>query len=177
MPFGAVNAPATFSRCMNDALEDFVHKCLIIYIKDLYIYSSTLEQHLVEIENVLSRLCANQFNCKLPKCYFIRSSVSFLGHIVGEHGISVDPPKISAITTGPRPHDVHEVRYFSIYAINYNLRFIENYAQLAAPLTDLLHKQTKFLWTDAHDVVFKCPNICSWFATIQSRSAFYCHSH
>ena len=65
MPFGAVNAPATLSRCMNDILEDFVHKRLVIYIDDLCIYSPTLEQHLIDIENVLTRLRANQFYCKL----------------------------------------------------------------------------------------------------------------
>ena len=52
-----------------------------------------------------------------------------------------------------RTHDVPEVRSFLDF-YNYYLRFIESYVQLNAPLTDLLHKQSKFLWTDTHDDAF-----------------------
>ena len=77
-----------------------------------------------------------------------------MGHIISRDGISVDPMKIDKIRNFPRPHSVKTLRQF-LGLSNYYRKFICGYSHVAAPLTQLLHKDTPFSWTDEQETAFQ----------------------
>ena len=80
--------------------------------------------------------------------------VHFLGHVVTKEGISVDPAKIAAVVDWPRPTNVTEVRSFLGMA-GYYRRFVKDFAKIASPLTQLLHKDRQFDWSPSCETSFQ----------------------
>ena len=147
MPFGLTNAPAAFMDLMNRVFKPFLDQFVVVFIDDILIYSKTEEEHAQHLEIVLQILRKHKLYAKLKKCDFWLNKVSFLGHIISGEGISPDPTKIQAIVDWKRPTTVTEIRSFLGLA-GYYRRFIEGFAQLAAPLTQLTRKGTKFIWDE-----------------------------
>ena len=90
---------------------------------------------------------------KLSKCEFWLREVSFLGHIVSEEGIQVDPKKVEVIIEWKPPRNVTEVRSF-LGLVGYYKRFVKGFSMIAAPITRLLHKNVKFEWSEKCQVSF-----------------------
>ncbi|GJZ83047.1 reverse transcriptase [Tanacetum coccineum] len=132
MPFGLTNAPAVFMDLMNRIFHEYLDKFVIVFIDDILVYSKYEEEH----ERHL------------------RIKVAFLGHIVSADGIIMDPSKVEAITKWPRPTTVTEVRSFLGLA-GYYRRFVEGFSRLALPLTQLMRKGEKFVWTDERKESFE----------------------
>lgn len=153
---GLVNAPATFQSLMNRIFEPFLNKFVVIYLDDILIYSKTPEEHLDHLRQVLETLRKEKLYAKLAKCDFNKVEVPFLGHIVGRHGIKVNPKKIQVVQEWPEPQDVTQMRQF-LGLTNYFRKFIQGYSSIAAPLNDLTKKNTDFkkLWTPDHSVLFQ----------------------
>ena len=94
MPFGLANAPATFQRTMDMALQDFINAedpFLNVYMDDLVIFSKTWKEHLKHIGQVLQRLQEQKLYVKAKKCEWGMKELNFVGFRVGEHGISTQP--------------------------------------------------------------------------------------
>jgi len=79
--------------------------------------------------------------------------VPFLGHILSEYGISVDPSKVQEVLDWKAPTSVHEVRSFLGLA-GYYRHFIPDFSKIAKPMTKLLRKDVKFLWSQECEVAF-----------------------
>lgn len=137
MPFGLCNAPATFQRLMNDIFRPYLDKFVLVYLDDILIYSSSPEEHRQHVEAVLKLLSDHNLYAKRSKCEFGRGRVEFLGHIVTQDGICVDPRKIHAIASWPVPKTVSDVRSF-IGLASYYRRFVRKFASIAAALTRLM---------------------------------------
>nr|GFD14087.1 uncharacterized protein [Tanacetum cinerariifolium] len=105
------------------------------------------EEHEQHLRIMLEILRQKKLYAKFSKCEFWLQQVAFLGHIVSADGITMDPSNVKAITKWPRPTTVTEVRSFLRLA-GYYLRFVEGFSQLALPLTQLMRKGEKFVWTD-----------------------------
>ena len=90
MPYGLANAPSVFQAFVNDTLRDFLNRFVIVYIDDILVYSSCLQEHVQHVRTVLSCLLRNDLVVKAEKCEFHRSEVAFLGYIVSEKGITMD---------------------------------------------------------------------------------------
>ena len=103
LPLGLNNAPATYQRLMEQCLGDLNMKICAIYLDDLIIFSSSLEEHLERLDRVLNRL--KECNLKLipKKCMFLQTEVKYVGHIVSEKGIRADPEKIDKVKYWPTP--------------------------------------------------------------------------
>ena len=86
MPFGLVNAPATFQRAMSLALQG-CEDCTIVYIDDILVYSQTREQHLLHLDRVFTCLEEHHYHVRLAKCQFLQKKVIFLGHTITPEGI------------------------------------------------------------------------------------------
>ena len=139
MPFGLTNAPATFQSLMNEILQEFLDKFVVVYIDDILIYSKTRQEHLLHLRKVFEKLVEHQLYAKLSKCEFFKKETEFLGHIVSQEGIHVDPKKIQAIQTWPVPQTLTQVRSL-MGLMNYYKRFIKDFSKIAAPITNLMKK-------------------------------------
>jgi hypothetical protein len=139
---------------MNRVLAPDLGKFCVVYLDDVLIYSKTADEHLEHIRLVLRELQRHKLHIKLSKCYFGRSSVNFLGHVVEAGQIQMDPDKVEAIQNWPRPKSVTDVRGFLGLA-GYYRRFINQSATLATPLTDLTKKTPEFRLTPQAQSTFE----------------------
>ena len=144
LPFGLTGSPPTFQRCMNIILMDASHA--MVYIDDILIYSTTFEEHLKDIETVLIRLKNAGLKLKPSKCEWAKETISFLGHTVSSQGIQPDPRNIEKVAKAEPPKNVKGVQRFLGLA-SYYRRFIKNFAKIVNPITQLLQKDKKFMWT------------------------------
>jgi hypothetical protein len=143
MPFGLTNAPASFQAYANDCLHEFLDIFCVVYLDDVLIFSNTLKEHIHHVKKVLSRLREYGLTCKLSKCEFHVTSVSFLGFIISPDGISMEPDQVLAVTEWPVPTSVHDIQIFLGFA-NFYRRFIEGYSHITAPISSLLRKNQQF---------------------------------
>ena len=95
---------------------------------------------------MLERLREHKLFAKLSKYIFWQKIIGFLGHIVSDQGLSVDPEKIRAIKDWPRPFSATEVRSFLRLA-GYYRKFLKGFTSLAHPMTRLTGKDVKFTWS------------------------------
>ncbi|GKE92450.1 reverse transcriptase [Tanacetum coccineum] len=154
MPFGLTNAPAVFMDLMNRIFHEYLDKFVIVFIGDILVYYKSEEEHEQHLRIVLEILRQKKLYAKFSKCEFWLQQVAFLGHIVSADGIIMDPSKVEAITKWPRPTTVTEVRSFLGLA-GYYRRFVEGFSRLALPLTQLMRKGEKFVWTNERQESFK----------------------
>jgi len=89
----------------------------------------------------------------LSKCKFAQRSVAYLGHIISEQGVSIDPSKVKTIVEWPVPSSVKELRSFLDLA-GYYRKFVRHFGIISRPLTTLLKKGCLFIWTSEHDTAF-----------------------
>ncbi len=153
MPFRLSNSPAVFQALVNDVLRDMVDQFIYVYLDDILIFSSSLQEHVQHVRQVLQRLLENGLFVKAEKCDFHAQSVLFLGYIVSVEGMRVDPEKIKAVVEWPSPDSRKALQRFLGFA-NFYRRFIRNFSQLAAPLTALTSPRTTFRWSDTAEAVF-----------------------
>nr|GEZ09454.1 putative polyprotein [Tanacetum cinerariifolium] len=139
MPFGLTNAPAVFMDLMNHIFHEYLDKFVLVFIDDILVYSKTKEEHEEHLRIVMRTLRQEKLYTKFSKCEFWLGQVAFLGHIVSENSITMDPTKVEAITKWPRPKTVIEVRSFLGLA-GYYRRLVEGFSRLALPLTKLMRK-------------------------------------
>ena len=132
---------------MNRVFKEFLDKFVIVFIDDILIYSQSKDEHREHLRIILQILKEKQLFAKFKKCEFWLEKVSFLGHVVSQEGISVDPTKVEAVNNWSRPTSVTEIRSFLSLA-GYYRRFVEGFSKIAMPLTQLTRKTNKFEWTD-----------------------------
>jgi hypothetical protein len=121
-------------------------RCALVYMDDCLIHSPTLEQHLLDVAEVLEIFRRRQLFAKSSKCEFGRQELGFLGHRLSKEGVSMDPRKVQSIVEWATPTSCSEVRRFTGLA-NYYRRFVEGYSEVAAPLTALGSPTARFAWT------------------------------
>ncbi|CAI7758786.1 unnamed protein product, partial [Closterium sp. NIES-54] len=154
LPFGLTNAPATFQGMMQSIFSDFIDKFLVVFIDDLLVYSRTHEEHLNHLELVLARLSEHRLYAKRSKCEFAKTKLSFLGHVISHEKLEVDNSKVAVLKEWKQPSTVKEVLAFLGLA-NYYRRFVKGFAAVAAPLTDLLRKDSSFSWGPLQQQAFE----------------------
>ncbi|KAJ9516707.1 hypothetical protein QJQ45_027150 [Haematococcus lacustris] len=135
--FGLTNAPATFQRVMNRIFEkQLLAGTVLVYLDDILVMSRSPAEHVQHLREVLQVMKDNNLYAKLSKCEFNKPELKFLGHIVGRHGIAVDPAKVQVIQDWAMPTCLKELQAFLGLA-NFFRRFIAGYNTIAAPLTHL----------------------------------------
>lgn len=142
MPFGLKNAPATFQRVMDNVLHELQGKCCLVYMDDIIIYSTSLQEHIVNLKKVFLKLREANFKVQLDKSEFLHKEVNFLGHVVSEDGIKPNPMKIEAIKKYPIPKTPKQIKQF-LGLLGYYRRFIKDFAKLTKPMTSMLKKNNK----------------------------------
>ena len=148
MFFGLCNSPATFQAMMDDTFADFIEKrIMIVYMDDVLIFGKTKEQLEGNTKLVLERVRDADLYCKPKKCEFCKTKIEYLGMVIEEGKISMDPGKLNGIRDWPTPTTVKQIRAFLGFG-NFYRRFIWHFSDLAKPLNDLLKKDRKFDWTE-----------------------------
>ncbi|GJR26592.1 putative reverse transcriptase domain-containing protein [Tanacetum coccineum] len=154
MPFGLTNAPAVFMDLMNRVCKPYLDKFVIVFIDDILIYSKNKEEHEEHLKIILELLKKEQLYAKFSKCDFWLESVQFLGHVINNKGVHVDPAKVEAIRNWSAPTTPKEVRQFLGLA-GYYRRFIEGFSLISKPLTKLTQKNKKYEWGTEEDEAFQ----------------------
>ncbi|XP_048131522.1 uncharacterized protein LOC125314103 [Rhodamnia argentea] len=147
MPFGPTNAHVAFMDLMNRVSKEFLDRFIIVFIDYILVYSKSSEDHEQHPRIVLETTRMHRVFAKLNKCEFWLARVAFLGHVVSDEGIAVDPSKIKAIVGWPRPTIVTEIRNF-LGPAGYYRQFVEKFSAIASPMIKLLKKDVKYEWTD-----------------------------
>ena len=142
MPFGLVNAPATYQRLMEECFFGLHLDICYIYLDDLIIFSKTFEEHMDRLQKIFQRL--REVNLKLSpkKCEFFKRKVRYVGHIVSSEGIEPDPQKVDKVKDWPTPTNPDEVRQFLGF-VGYYRRFIKDFSKISRPLAELVPEPTR----------------------------------
>lgn len=126
----------------------------MVYLEDILIFSPNLKTHRSHVRQVLSRLRENRLYAKLEKCLFERTSLPFLGFVISDRGLLMDPAKLSAVLKWPRPVGLHAIQRFLGFA-NYYRQFVTHLSALTAPISALT-KNGKYpkIWTPEAEDAF-----------------------
>ena len=136
MPSGLTNAPAMFQRLMQICHGNMHLQWCIIYLGDIIVFAKTPKEHFIRLRAVFEKLKEAGLTLRLGKCKFFKQSLTYLGHVMSDKGIEMDPKKTEIIQNWPIPKMVMEVSSFLQFT-NYCRHFISKYAQVAKPLYHL----------------------------------------
>ena len=137
MFFGLANSPSTFSALMNDIFKDLIILGKVtIYLDDILIFTNDIEEHRKLVREVLKRLAERDLFCKPEKCEFEQPKVEYLGVLVSENCVEMDPVKVKGIAEWPVPQNASDVRKFRGFA-NFYRRFIKDFSAVCKPLDRL----------------------------------------
>lgn len=157
MPMGLRNSPSTFQRCVDNILRGL--KNVLVYMDDIIVFSTSLQEHIQDLENLFQRLREANLKIQLDKTEFMKRETPFLGHLVTTEGIKPDPNKVKAIKEFPIPRTTKEIKSF-LGLLGYYRKFIPSFAQLTKPLTSCLKKGAKIELTPTYVNCFRhCQNL------------------
>ncbi|RLM79741.1 gag-pol [Panicum miliaceum] len=154
MSFGLTNTPAYIMYLMNKVSMEYIDKFVVVFIDDILVYSQNEEEHEEHLRIVLQKLRENQLYAKLSKCDFWLREVSFLGHVITDGGIAVDPSKVQDVLNWNPPKTAPEIRSF-LGLVGYYRIFIEGFSKIVKPMTSLLEKGKEFKWDAACQKCFE----------------------
>ena len=143
MCFGLTNARATFERLMERVLLGLLWKVCVVYLDDIICDGNSFDSALINLKAILQRLREAGLRLNPKKCKLLQQSVRFLGHVVSAQGVAPDPDKIQAVRDRYVPQTVKEVRGFVGFT-SYYRKFINNFAQIMHPITELNKKRSLF---------------------------------
>jgi len=157
MFFGLTNSPATFQTMMDDIFqEEIAQGWLRIYMDDMIIATEDDEVlHELRVNHILDKLEKFDLFLKPEKCRFHQHEVEYLGVLIGNSSVKMDPVKVQGISEWPTPLTVKDVRSFLGFC-NFYRAFIKNFSDIAWPLNDLTCKNEQFIWLKEHNDAFLC---------------------
>jgi hypothetical protein len=91
---------------MNTIFASLLRKCVLVFMDDILVYSRTLEEHILHLQQLFDILHCNKFLLKRFKCVFAEQSLEYLGHIMSKDGVATEPSKVEAVQSWPVPRNV-----------------------------------------------------------------------
>jgi ribonuclease HI len=146
MPFGLMNAGATFQRAMDIAFIGEKDQFVVIYLDDITVFSKTDKEHCCHLRKVFMKCRRYGLSLNPKKSLFAMKEGKLLGHIVSAEGVRIDPSRVEAIQTLSLPRSKKEVQAF-LGKINFLRRFVSNFAELVKHITTMLRKGNEVKWT------------------------------
>eukprot|EP00741_Cyanophora_paradoxa_P004826 tig00000829_g4682.t2 len=141
-PFGITNGPSAFCRAISSIMGPLLSTCVVAYVDDLTIFSSTVDQHLIDLEAFFAAVERGNLKLKPSKCRFMVREIELLGHRVSGEGVRKDKKKMDMIAKWPEPSTPENLHSF-VGLTGYYRRFVRNYARIAQPLYDVLKHRDK----------------------------------
>jgi hypothetical protein len=146
MSFRLTNAPTHFMYLMNSVFMPELDKFVVVFIDDILVYSKNEEEHEQHLRIILQQFREHQLYAKFSMCAFWLKEVSFLEHVISSEGIAIDPSKVQEVLEWKAPRSVMQIHSF-VGLAGYYHRFISNFSKIAKPITKLLEKDAKFVWS------------------------------
>jgi len=135
-----------FQTMMDDIFDDLITEgVVVVYLDDILIFMETLEEHWKVTQRVMELLRKHNLFLKPKKCQFEKTEVEYLGVIISQNSIKMDPVKVAGVTEWPTPSNRKEVQSFLGFT-NFHHRFIQGFSHLAHPLFDLTWKDMEWRW-------------------------------
>lgn len=159
MPMGLKNSPSTFQRVMDNVLRGLQNVICLVYLDDVIIFSTSLQEHINNLEKVFQRLRESNFKIQLDKSEFLKLETAYLGHVISRDGIKPNPDKIAAVQNYPIPKSPTEIKRF-LGLLGYYRKFIPDFARITKPLTQCLKKGSKITFNSDYVNCFeKCKTL------------------
>ena len=144
MPFGLMNAGATFQRAMDIAFVG--DKFVVIYLNDITIFSKSDEEHLDHLKKTFEECRKFGLSLNPKKSIFSLEEGKLLGHIVSRDGVKIDPTRVQYVQKIPLPRSKREIQKF-LGKIKFLRRFVSNYVEIVKYITNMLKKENVVHWT------------------------------
>jgi hypothetical protein len=156
MPFGLQNAPSVFQQMMNTKFADIIATGkVIIYMDDILVATrNDLEEHRQLIYQILARLQKLDLYLKPAKCTFETRKIEFLGVILEDGTVTMDPIKVAGVEEWKEPKTVKDIRKFLGFC-NFYRHFIRDFLRIAKPLNTLLKKDIKWNFGNTKKMAFE----------------------
>jgi hypothetical protein len=125
--------------------SDFIEEIMEVFMDDFSVHGTSFEHCLSNLAKVLARCGEVDLVLNWEKCHFMVREGIVLGHVISERGIEMDKAKIETVEKLPPPTDIKSLRSFLGHAGFYR-RFIKDFSKITKPLTQLLQKDTEFIF-------------------------------
>ena len=153
---------------MEDVLEGFNWETAVVYLDDAIVYSSSMEEHLTLLRQILDRFRQAGLKLHPDKCQVAVRKVNFLGHQLDETGIRPTEDKVEAVKHWPQPSNVHEVRRY-LGMVGYYRQYIPHFSDKSVHLTNLLQKESPWEWSTECEREFQnLKKDLQWYPVLQS---------
>jgi len=154
LPFGLINSVAEFQKVLDQVLGPEVLQFAAIYVDDIHITSTSFEEHMYHLEQIFKKFEQHNITINKKKSQFLKNQVVFLGHIISQKGITMDPDKIQTIKNFQPPKTKKQVQAF-IGFINFYRKFIRDLSQDTGHLSKLTKKDARWVWGDTQQQAFE----------------------
>jgi hypothetical protein len=156
------NAGATYQRAMNLIFHELLGNTVEVYIDDIVVKSTEFSSHIADLRKAFDKMCQYGLKMNPRKCAFGVSAGKFLGFIIHEHGIEIDPDRIKSIrNVGPPTCKVKMQKFLG--KVNYLRRFISNLSEKIDAFTPFLRlkNDAEFTWgQNSRKHLISLENIC-----------------
>jgi len=155
MFFGMTNSPATFQTVMNDIFRDLIAEgIMVVYLDDILIFTRTEEEHVKAIRWVLQVLQEHKLFLRPEKCEFCKERIKYLGLVISENKVSIDPVKVTGVREWPTPENKTNVQAFLGF-VNFYRRFIRDFSVKARLLFNLTRSEQVWTWSGKEQTAFE----------------------
>ena len=140
---------------MNELLDEYISKFMIVYLNDILIFNKMEEEHFRHVRYVLEKLQQNKLLLNLKKCTFLKKKLIYLGFVISENELKMDPEKVASIVNRPSPRSSFEVGSFHRLRSFYR-KFIKDFSGICAPMVDTVRKENQpFHWKESEKKIFQ----------------------
>jgi len=155
MFFRMTNSPATFQTMMNNIFRNLIMEgIVVVYLDDILIFTKTKEEHEQAVRRVLQVLKENKLFLRPEKCEFCKQWIEYLGLIILENEVSMDPVKVAEVQEWPTPKNKTDIQAFLGF-VNFYRRFVRDFSAKAQPLFDLTCSEQVWTWGGKEQMAFK----------------------
>ena len=154
MPFKLKNAGATYQQMMTRMFQDKIRRTMKMYIDDMVVKSKQESQHIKDLQGTFEVLRQHKLRLNAEKCVFGVGAGKFLGYLITNRGIEINPDQINVVRCLNPPSNPKEVQKLTgmLAALN---RFISKFADRCRPFYQLLKKWKRFQWDEECDTAFR----------------------
>ena len=152
LPMGITGATETFQRMMNMVLEGLIAIICFVYLDDVIVFSTTIPQHIIDVQTVVDRLIKYNLKLKMSKCEILQKEIVYLSHVIRNGQITPNPAKVQDLFKFKSPLTARQIKGY-VGLGSYYRRFIKNFAKIVSPLLRAVQGD-KIEWTADCETAF-----------------------